>query len=164
VPHVMIECGLVIGGVLLILGLAQGFTNYLIDAQLPQAGVTWVTESVHSRVAFLLLLNAFLLVVGGLMDIYPAIVVVVPLTVPIGRAFGVDPIHLGIIFLANLELGFMMPPAGLNLLLSSYRFKKPMSEVCRSILPILAIQFLGVLLITYVPALTTALPALFTRK
>jgi tripartite ATP-independent transporter DctM subunit len=164
VPHVIVECGLVIGGVLLILGLAQGFTNYLIDAQIPQTGVTWVTASIHSRFTFLLLLNAFLLLVGGLMDIYPAIVVVVPLLVPIGRAFGVDPIHLGIIFLANLELGFMMPPAGLNLLLSSYRFKKPMSEVCRSILPILLIQLVGVLLITYVPALTTALPAMISSS
>jgi TRAP-type C4-dicarboxylate transport system permease large subunit len=88
-------------------------------------------------------------------------VVVVPLIVPLGVAFGVQPIHLGIIFLANLELGFLMPPAGMNLLLSSYRFNKSVPEVCRSILPILTVLLIGVLLITYVPALTTWLPALF---
>ena len=103
-------------------------------------------------------MNLFLLVVGGLMDVYPAIVVVVPLIVPIGRAYGIDPIHLGVIFLANLEMGFLMPPLGMNLLLSSYRFKKPMPEVYRAIIPVLIVQFIGVLLITYVPFLTTMLP------
>lgn len=164
VPHAMVECGLVIGGVLLILGLAQGFTNYLIDAQLPQQAVAWVTDHVHSRFTFLLLLNVFLLIVGGVMDVYPAIVVVVPLMVPIGRAFGIDPIHLGVIFLANLELGFMMPPAGLNLLLSAYRFNRPLTEVCRSIIPIFLIQLTAVLLITYVPILTTGLPAALSSR
>ncbi len=158
VPHVLTECGLVIGGVLLILGVAQGFTNYLIDAQVPDRAIDWLTSSVHSPYAFLLLLNLFLLVVGGLMDVYPAIVVVVPLIVPIGRAYGIDPIHLGVIFLANLEMGFLMPPLGMNLLLSSYRFKKPMPEVYRAIIPVLIVQFIGVLLITYVPFLTTMLP------
>jgi TRAP-type C4-dicarboxylate transport system permease large subunit len=98
------------------------------------------------------------------MDVYPAIVVVVPLVVPIGRAFGIDPIHLGVIFLANLELGFMMPPAGLNLLLSAYRFNRPLSEVCRSIIPIFLIQLTAVLLITYVPVLTTGLPAALSSR
>lgn len=160
VPHVLVECGLVIGGVLLILGLAQGFTNYLITAEVPTRAIAWLTASVESPYVFLLILNLFLVVVGGLMDIYPAIVVVAPLIVPIGQAFNIDPIHLGVVFLANLEMGFLMPPLGINLLLSSYRFKKPIPEVYRAILPVLAVQFVGVLLITYVPFLTTWLPRL----
>jgi TRAP-type C4-dicarboxylate transport system permease large subunit len=104
-----------------------------------------------------------LLFVGGLVEIYAAIVVVVPLLVPLGLAFGIDPIHLGIIFLANMELGFLAPPVGLNLLLASYRFNKPMVEVMRAVLPMLGVQFIGVLLITYVPPLTTFLPRLFGR-
>ena len=97
------------------------------------------------------------------MEIYAAIIVVVPLLVPLGKAFGIDPIHLGIIFLANMELGFLAPPVGLNLLLASYRFNKPMIEVMRAVLPMLAVQFIGVLLITYVPPLTTWLPHLLSK-
>lgn len=163
VPHVLVECGLVIGGVLLILGLAQGFTNYLITEQVPDRAIAWLTASVESPLMFLLLLNLFLLIVGGLMDVYPAIVVVAPLVVPIGEAFDIDPIHLGVVFLANLELGFLMPPLGINLLLSSYRFKRPIPQVYRAILPILIVQFIAVLLITYFPALTTTLPRLFGK-
>ncbi len=161
--RVMTECGLLVGGVLLILGVALGFTNYLVDAQVADRAVDWVTGSVHSRWVFLLLLNLFLLVVGCLMDIFSAIVVVVPLIVPIGAAFQVDPVHLGIIFLANLELGYLTPPLGMNLFLSSYRFSKPMSEVARSIVPILMVLLVGVLLITYVPGLTTTLPKWLAR-
>ena len=102
-----------------------------------------------------------LLFVGGLVEIYAAIIVVVPLLVPVGVAFGLDPIHLGIIFLANMELGFLAPPVGLNLLLSSYRFNKPMSEVIRDTLPMLLVLLLGVLLITYISPLATFLPRLF---
>jgi C4-dicarboxylate transporter DctM subunit len=162
-PRVMTECGLLVGGVLLILGVALGFTNYLVDAQIAERAVEWVTGSIHSRWVFLLLLNLFLLVVGCLMDIFSAIVVVVPLIVPIGMAFGIDPIHLGIIFLANLELGYLTPPVGMNLFLASYRFSKPLSEVSRSIVPILLVLLTGVLFITYVPWLTTALPRAFGR-
>jgi C4-dicarboxylate transporter, DctM subunit len=161
IPRVMTECGLLIGGVLLILGVALGFTNYLIDAQIPDAAVEWVKGSIHSPLMFLLALNFFLLVVGCLMDIYSAIVVVVPLIIPMGAAFGIDPRHLGIIFLANLELGYLTPPVGMNLFLSSYRFGKPISEVARSILPLLGVLFVGVLLITYVPSLSTMLPQWF---
>jgi tripartite ATP-independent transporter DctM subunit len=158
VPRVMVECGLLIGGVLLILGVAMGLTKYLIIADVPTAGVDWIKATIHSKWMFLLLLNLFLLVVGCLMDIYSAIVVVVPLIVPMGIAFGIDPIHLGIVFLANLELGFLTPPVGMNLFLSSYRFNKPMGEVIRAVLPMLGVLLIGVLLITYVPALTTWLP------
>jgi tripartite ATP-independent transporter DctM subunit len=165
VPHVLVECGLVIGGVLLILGVAQGFTNYLITEQIPDWVIDKLQTSVKSPYAFLLLLNLFLLVVGGLMDVYPAIVVIVPLLVPIGvEGFHINPIHLGVIFLANLEMGFLMPPLGMNLLLASYRFRKPMPEVYRAILPLLAVQFVGVLLITYVPVLSTKLPEWRERR
>ncbi len=161
VPRVMTECGLLVGGVLLILGVALGFTHYLVDAQIPDQAVTWATSTIHSRWIFLLALNVVLLVVGGLVEIYAAIVVVVPLLIPIGNAFGIDPIHLGIIFLANMELGFLAPPVGLNLLLASYRFKKPVGEVTRASLPMLAVMVIGVLLITYIPPLTTWLPHAF---
>lgn len=158
VPRVMAECGLLIGGVLLILGVSLGFTNYLVGAEIPARAVEWTTRTIHSPVVFLLLLNLFLLIVGCLMEIYPAIVVEVPLLVPLGAAFGIDPIRLGIIFLANMELGYLTPPVGLNLLMSSYRFRKPVPEVLRAVLPVIVVLSIGVLLITYIPALTTALP------
>jgi tripartite ATP-independent transporter DctM subunit len=161
VPRVMAECGLLIGGVLLILGVSLGLTNYLVDAEIPARAVAWTTHNVHSPLLFLLLLNGFMLVVGCLIEIYPAIVIEVPLLVPLGAAFGIDPIRLGIIFLANLELGYLTPPVGLNLLMSSYRFRKPVGEVLRSVLPVVAVLAVGVLLITYIPALTTVLPRWF---
>jgi len=160
VPRVMIECGLLIGGVLLILGVAMGLTKYLIFADVPTAAMEWMQKTVQSKWTFLLLLNLFLLVVGCLMDIYSAIVVIVPLIVPIGLAFGVDPVHLGIVFMSNLQLGYLTPPIGMNLFLSSYRFGKPMTYITRSVMPILLIQAVGVLLVTYVPPLTTWLPRL----
>jgi TRAP-type C4-dicarboxylate transport system permease large subunit len=123
----------------------------------------WLTATIHSRWMFLLLLNLFLIVVGALMDIFSAIVIVVPLVVPIGVAFGIDPVHLGIIFLANAELGFLMPPIGENLFLSAYRFNKPVLEVFRSVVPLVLVFLAAVLLITYLPALTTALPAIAGR-
>jgi C4-dicarboxylate transporter DctM subunit len=161
VPRVMTECGLMVGGVLLILGVAMGLTDYLFDARVPERAVDWAQSALHSRWMFLLALNLFLLIVGCLMDIFSAIVVVAPLIIPMGRAFGIDPVHLGIIFLANLELGYLTPPVGMNLFLSSYRFGKPMGEVIRAVLPMLLILLLGVLLTTYCPPLTTALPRLF---
>ena len=158
VARVMAECGLLVGGVLLILGVALGFTNYLIDAQIPSRAVEWVTGTVHSKYAFLLALNVCLLVVGCVMDMYSAIVVVVPIIVPLGMAYGVDPIHLGIIFLTNMELGLLTPTAGINIFLSSYRFKKPVLQVSRAVLPMQCVLLVGLLLITYIPALTTFLP------
>jgi tripartite ATP-independent transporter DctM subunit len=158
IPKVATECGLLVGGVLLILGVAMGFTNYLVDAEVPAKAADWLTATIHSRWLFLLLLNLFLIIVGALMDIFSAIVIVVPLIVPIGIAFGIDPVHLGIIFLANAELGFLMPPIGENLFLSAYRFNKPVLEVFRSVVPLVLVFLAAVLLITYVPALTTVLP------
>ena len=160
VPSVMTQCGLLIGGVLLILGVAMGLTKFLIMAEVPTSSAEWIKGAIHSPWLFLLLLNLFLLVVGCLMDIYSAIVVVVPLIVPMGLAFGIDPIHLGIVFLANLQLGFLTPPVGMNLFLSSYRFNKPMSYVIRATVPMIFVLLIGVLLITYLPPLTTILPRL----
>jgi C4-dicarboxylate transporter DctM subunit len=160
VPRVVAECGLLVGGVLLILGVALAFTNNLVDAQLPDRVVEWATGTIQSRWTFLLALNGFLLVVGCLMDVFSAVVVVAPLLIPVGLAFGVDPLHLGIIFLANMELGFLTPPVGMNLFFASYRFGKPVSEVCRAVMPYFWVLVAGVLLVTYLPALTTWLPGL----
>jgi len=158
--RVFVECVLVIGGVLVILGVAVGLTNYLVGIQLPARLVSWVQAHIESRLTFLLALNIFLLMVGWLMEIFAAIVVVVPLIVPLGAAFGIHPVHLGIIFVANLELGFLTPLVGINIFLASYRFKRPVLEVCRAALPFMAILAIGVLVITYVPWLTTGLLAM----
>ena len=167
VPRVFVETALVIGGVLLILGVAQMLTNWLVkkelfidDDYLPLVDylVNWVTTAVKSPLLFLLLLNAFLLVVGCLMDVYSAIIVILPLLAPIAMRYNIHPLHLGVIFLANLELGFLTPPVGMNLFLASYRFNRPMLEICRAILPILLVQLTGVLLITYVPQIALLLP------
>ena len=154
IPRVFVQCGTMMGGVLVILGVALGFTNYLVDAEVPMAVAAWTSEHVGNKLAFIALLNCFLLLVGCLMDIYSAIVVVVPLMIPIAMVFDVHPIHLGILFLANLELGYLTPPVGMNLFLASYRFDKPLTEVYRMGLPFLAILAAGVLVIAYVPALT----------
>jgi len=161
VPRVMTECGLLVGGILLILGVALGLTHFLILEQIPDAATEWVTTNIESKLLFLLILNLLLLAVGCLMDIYSAIVVVVPLLVPVAAAFGIDMVHLGIIFLANLELGFLTPPVGMNLFIASYRFNKPLPQVIAATFPMLLILGVGVLLITYLPALTLWLPSLF---
>lgn len=161
IPRVMAESGLLVGGVLLILGVALGLTNYLIDAQIPMRAAEWVTGAVKSKYVFLLAVNLGLLAVGCVMDMYSAIVVVVPLIVPLGQAYGIDPIHLGIIFLANMELGLLTPTVGINIFLSSYRFGKPVLQVSRAVIPMQCILLIGVLLITYLPALTTLLPRWF---
>jgi tripartite ATP-independent transporter DctM subunit len=161
--RVMMECGLLVGAILLILGVALGFTGYLIQAEIPSKLIDWVTATVHSPLIFLLVINIVLLIVGCLMDIFSAIIVIVPLMVPIGAAFGIHPVHLGVVFLANLELGYLTPPVGMNLFLSSYRFNKPMPELWRSVVPILLVLLAGVLLITYVPAISTTLPRIFQQ-
>ena len=155
--RVLRECLVLLGGVLLILAVAMGLTGYLVDAEIPARLVEFAQERIESRFVFLLGLNLFLLLVGCLMDIFSATVVVVPLIAPLGAAYGIDPIHLGIIFIANLELGYLTPPVGLNLFLASYRFERPLLDVYRAALPMLLILGVGVLLITYVPVLTTGL-------
>ena len=159
----IVSCATVIGGVLIILGVAMGLTSYMVDAQIPSRALHWVQANIHSKIVFLLALNGALLIVGALMDIFSAIIVVVPLIAPMGVAFGIDPVHLGIIFLVNLELGYLTPPVGMNLFLSSYRFDLPLPRVYLSVLPYLVILGIGVLVITYVPAITLTIPALFGK-
>ena len=156
-PRIFLRAVPIIGGVLIILALANGLSYYIIDAQVPQKLSDLVAANISSPYVFLLLLNIALLVVGCFMDIYSAILVVVPLIIPLGVLFHIHPVHLGIIFLANLELGYLTPPVGLNLYLASYRFEEPLARVYRDVLVFLAIGLLAVLLITYVPFLTTAL-------
>lgn len=160
---ILTESLVLVGGVLIILAVALGFTNYLVDAQVASSIVDWVQEYIESPLTFLLCLNLILLVVGCLMDIFSAIMVVVPLIVPLGAAYGIDPIHLGVIFVANLELGYLTPPVGLNLFLAAYRFERPLLKIWRAAIPMLVILAIGVLLITYVPALSLGLLELLGR-
>jgi len=153
-PRVLLKAGVLMGGVLTLLASAMGLTSYLVDAQLPGKLLTYVQAHVHSQLLFLLVLNLLLLVLGSVLEIYSAIVILAPLVVPLGLAFHVHPVHLGVIFLANLELGFLFPPVGLNLFLSSSRFGKGMPFLYRSIVPFLVISAAGVLLITYLPTLS----------
>jgi len=162
-PRVFQKCVVLLGGILIILGVAKGLSYYLVDAMIPGRLVDWAQAHIDSPIVFLLLLNVFLLLVGCLMDIFSATMVVVPLILPLGVAFGIDPVHLGIIFIANLELGYLTPPVGLNLFISSYRFERPLLQVYRAVLPMLLILAVGVLLITYVPSLTMGLLTLLGR-
>lgn len=159
-PKVFVQCGLLVGGVLLILGVAYGFTNFLVDAEIPDKAVEWSVATFDSKWTFLLALNLLLILAGCLMDIYSAIVVIVPLLIPLGAKFGIDPVHLAILFLVNLELGYLTPPVGMNLFLAAYRFDKPILEVAKAALPVLAVFLIGVVLVTYLPVLTTFLPRL----
>jgi tripartite ATP-independent transporter DctM subunit len=161
VPQVFLKAVPIIGGVLAILALSQSLSYYIVDTNIPTELADWMQGTIKSRNLFLLLLNLALLVVGCLMDIFSAILIVLPLIVPLGAAYGIDPVHLGIIFIINLELGFMTPPVGLNLFLASYRFKKPFVDICRYVFPFLLIQFVVVMLVTYVPFLSTFLTRFF---
>ena len=157
VPRVMAECGLIIGGILLIMGVALGLTDYLVDAEVPNRLAAWAREHIGGKYALLLALNAALLLAGCVIEIYPAIFVLAPIVIHIGTAFGVDPVHLGIVFLANMELGYLTPLVGLNLFFAAYRFGKPVMELFRAVLPLFVALAVGVLLITYVPWLSTGL-------
>lgn len=154
VARIGLECATLIGGFLIILSVALGFTSYLILLEVPVTLVAWVRAHIDSPILFLLALNVLLILAGAMMDIYSSIVVFVPLITPMAAAYGIDPVHLGVIFLANMELGYLMPPMGENLFLSSYRFERPLAEVYRSTLPYSVIVLGVVLLITYVPGLT----------
>ncbi len=156
-PKIIIDCATLIGGVLIILGVAMGLTSYLVDAQIPILILSWAKEMIASKYAFLLMLNIFLLIVGCLMDIFSAIIVIVPLIAPLGTYFGIDPVHLAIIFIANLELGFLTPPVGMNLFLAAYRFDEDMPKIYRATLPFFLVRLLAVGLITYIPVLTLGL-------
>jgi C4-dicarboxylate transporter DctM subunit len=156
-PAVMLKCVPIIGGVLTILALANGLAYYIIDAEIPMKLAAWVQTAVHSKYLFLLLLNLALLVVGCFMDIFSATLVVVPLIIPLAQIFAIHPVHLGIVFLANMELGYLTPPVGLNLYLAAYRFNKPITRIYRDVMVFLIIQIIAVLLITYIPFLSTAM-------
>ncbi len=162
-PGVLLKAGVLCGAVLILLASAMGLTSWLVDAQIPMALLNGVRTHIHSPVVFLLVLNVVLLVLGSVLEIYSAIIILAPLVAPIGAAFGINPIHLGVVFLANLELGFLFPPVGLNLFLSSSRFDKPLPELYRHVLPFLLILGIGVLLITYMPWMTTGILELLGR-
>lgn len=159
-PRVVAECALLIGGILVVLGVALSLTNYLVDAEVPVNIVEWVTAAVHSPWMFLLVLNATLLLAGCVMDVFTAIVVLVPLVAPLGEAYGIDPLHLGIVFLVNLEVGYLTPPVGMNLFFAAYRFGRPVSEVFRAVLPLFGWLLAVLLAVTYVPGLSTLVPGL----
>jgi tripartite ATP-independent transporter DctM subunit len=156
-PEIMKKSMLLVGGILLILGAAMGLTNYLVDAEIPMRLLDFVKANIESRIIFLVVLNIFLLVVGCTMGIFSALVVVVPLLAPIAKAYGIDPIHLGIIFLANLEIGASIPPLGINLFIASMRFEKPILRLYLASLPFIAILLLALAVITYVPWFSLAL-------
>ena len=161
IPKVFAKAVPIIGGVLAILASAKALSYAIIDSRLPENFTFWMQGAVQSKYIFLLLLNFVLLMVGCLMDIFSAILVVLPLIVPLGHAYGIDPVHLGIIFIINLEAGFLTPPVGMNLFLASYRFEKPFTQICRYVLPYLLIRLAIVLLVTYVPLLSTWLIGFF---
>lgn len=150
-PKVMIESMVMVGGILLVLGVALAFTNFLVDAEVPQALFAFMQARVESTIGFLLLLNLMLLVLGSMLDIYSALVIVVPLILPVAVGYGVHPVHLGIIFLANMQIGYFTPPVGMNLFIASYRFKKPLLEIYAACWPFMLVLLVALALITYVP-------------
>jgi len=156
-PRVMREAMLLVGGVLVILGVSLASTNYLIDAQVPARLFEAVRSYVDSPLTFLLLLNLFLLLLGMMLDIFAALVIVVPLLLPIAVGYGVDPVHLGIVFLANMQLGYFTPPVGMNLFIASLRFRKDVAELVRAAVPFFLVLLFAVLVITYWPGLSLML-------
>ncbi|WP_372652396.1 TRAP transporter large permease [Halobacteriovorax sp.] len=157
IPKVTADSMSLVGGILLILCCALGLTNYLVDEEIPMQILDFMREFLTNKYSFLLFLNIFLLIVGSLMDIFSAIIVVVPLIVPIAQEFGVHPVHLAIIFLTNLEIGYITPPVGINLFISSFRFKKPVTELYRASFPFLILMLVALAIITYVPDLSLML-------
>ena len=151
----------IIGGVLAILAMAKALSYAFVDSGVPETFTTWMQAAVQSKYFFLLLLNLALIVLGCIMDIFSALLVFLPLIVPLGHAYGVDPVHLGIIFIVNLEAGFLTPPVGMNLFLASYRFEKPFMKICGFVLPFLVVRLVIMILVTYVPFFTTFLVNLF---
>lgn len=156
-PAVMRESMVMVGGILIILGMALALTNFLIDAQVPTAIFQFIRHHVHEQITFLILLNIFLLILGALLDIFSALVLVVPLILPVAVGYGINPVHLGIIFLANMQIGYFTPPVGMNLFIASFRFETPVAQIYRATLPFFFILLFAVLIITYWPALSLAL-------
>jgi C4-dicarboxylate transporter, DctM subunit len=156
-PQIMRESMVLVGAILIVLGMSLASTNYLLDAEIPTRLFNFIRTHVDSAVGFLLLLNGFLLVLGMMLDIFSALVIMVPLILPIAVGYGINPVHLGIIFLANMEIAYLMPPMGMNLFIAMYRFDKPMLEIFRAVLPFVATLVVAVLIITYWPELSLAL-------
>ena len=153
-PGIMVESMKIVGGILLILGVALAFTDYLVIEQVPQQVLAFIQEYISSPLGFLLLLNILLLLLGAVLDIFSAIVIMVPLLLPIAAGFGIHPVHLGIIFLANMQIGYFTPPVGMNLFIASYRFKKPLLELYAAAWPFMLVLLIALALITYVPVLS----------
>jgi C4-dicarboxylate transporter, DctM subunit len=156
-PAIMSKSMMLFGGILIILAASMASTNYLVDQEVPTRLFDFIRTYIHSKYTFLLLLNIFLLIVGCMLDIFSALVLIVPLILPVATGYGVDPIHLGIIFLTNLQIGYCTPPVGLNLFLASYRFERPITELYRASLPFLVLLLITLLLITYIPWLSQVL-------
>ncbi|MFN3237840.1 MAG: TRAP transporter large permease [Pseudomonadales bacterium] len=150
-PRVIREAMVMVGGILLILGVSLAFTNYLIDAEVPQALFEWINTYVDDKITFLILLNIVLLILGAILDIFSALVIMIPLIVPVALRFGVDPVHLGIIFLANMQIGYFTPPIGMNLFIASYRFKRSIAELYHATIPFMFVLLVALAIITYVP-------------
>lgn len=153
-PKIMSDSMTMVGSIILILGVSMAFTNFLIDAEVPNQLFEWIKTHIDSKYTFLLLLNLFLLLLGAIIDIFSAIVIVVPLILPVAISFGIHPIHLGVIFLANMQIGYFTPPVGMNLFIASYRFNKSITELYQACIPFLVLLIITVLIITYWPALT----------
>lgn len=151
IPKVMIDSMVMVGGILLVLGMALAFTNFLVDAEVPQLLFELTQEHIKSTIGFLLLLNIMLLVLGAMLDIFSALVIMVPLLLPVAVGYGIHPVHLGIIFLANMQIGYFTPPIGMNLFIASYRFKKPLMELYAACWPFMVVLLIALLLITYIP-------------
>lgn len=151
IVRIMRDSVQLVGGILIILSCSMGLTAFLIDAQIPQSILHWIQSVISSKIAFLLLLNIFLLITGAFLDIFSAIIIVVPIIIPIATNYGINPIHLGIIFLTNLEIGYLTPPIGLNLFISSFRFNKPILTLYKVSLPFLFILLAALIVITYIP-------------
>ena len=145
-----------VGGILLILAASLALTNYIIDAEIPSMLFEWIREHISSKLVFLIVLNIFLLVLGAFLDIFSALVLMIPLILPLALGYGIHPLHLGVIFLANMQVGYFTPPVGMNLFIASYRFEKPISEIYASTIPFMLVLLLAVLIITYWPALSLA--------
>ncbi len=156
-PRIMREAMVLVGAILVIMGVSLASTTYLIDAEVPNRLFHAIREYVSDRLTFLLLLNAFLLLLGAILDIFSALVIMVPLLLPVAVGYGIDPLHLGIIFLANMQIGYFTPPVGMNLFIASYRFRRPVLQLYRATLPFFFILLLAVLIITYWPALSLGL-------
>jgi tripartite ATP-independent transporter DctM subunit len=153
-PEIMRESMVLVGAILIILGVSLASTNYLIDTEVPTRLFDAVRSQIDSKMTFLILLNVFLLGLGMMLDIFSALVIVVPIILPIAIGYGIDPVHLGIIFLANMQIGYITPPVGMNLFIASYRFDRPVLEVYRATIPFFVILLITVLVITYWPALS----------